>query len=94
MDAFAANQQAIATALLDPLAPIPAILENEARKRTEAGFAIHRNNVAAGLIDAKLGRITKMGDQYLAQTPNLQLAPFGVSQPPKGRRGAAAEWSA
>lgn len=56
MNAFAVDQQAILAALLDPLAPIPATLASGSRSRAEAGFAVHRNNVAAGLIEVVAAR--------------------------------------
>ena len=52
--AFAASdfQSGFSTALLDPSAPVPAFVRAHATPRTEAGFAVYRNNVVAGLIKA------------------------------------------
>ncbi len=45
-------QTGFSSALLDPSAPVPALVHASMSPRAEAGFAIYRNNVIAGLIKA------------------------------------------
>jgi putative DNA-binding protein len=45
-------QNAFACALLDPAHAVPVAIRGAARRRADRRFAVHRNNVVVGLIDA------------------------------------------
>ena len=52
MEQMADLQTKFSRALLDPTQPIPGAICGAARRRAERRFAVYRNNVVAGLIDA------------------------------------------
>ena len=45
-------QRTFATALFEPSAPVPPSIQAAGQPRAQSGFAVYRNNVIAGLIDA------------------------------------------
>jgi hypothetical protein len=45
-------QDFFARALLDPVHAVPAAIRGAARRRADRRFAVHRNNVVVGLINA------------------------------------------
>ena len=52
MDQMADLQTKFSRALLDPARPIPSAIRGATRCKADRRFAVYRNNVAAGLIDA------------------------------------------
>jgi Putative DNA-binding domain len=56
MDQMADLQTKFSRALLDPAQPIPSAIRGATRRRADRRFAVYRNNVVAGLIDALAGR--------------------------------------
>lgn len=52
MDQMADLQSKFSRALLDPAQPIPSAIRGATRRRVDRRFAVYRNNVVAGLIDA------------------------------------------
>jgi hypothetical protein len=83
MNAFAVDQQAILAALLDPLAPIPAALASGSKSRAEAGFAVHRNNVAAGLIEVVTARYPVACRLAGEESFRAVARRFVLAQPPR-----------
>jgi hypothetical protein len=83
MNAFAVDQHAILAALLDPLAPIPATLASGSRSRAEAGFAVHRNNVAVGLIEVVAARYPVACRLAGEESFRAVARRFVLAQPPR-----------
>ena len=83
MNAFAVDQQAILAALLDPLAPVPATLAGESRCRAEVGFAVHRNNVAVGLIEVVAARYPVVCRLAGEEAFHAVARRFVFAQPPR-----------
>lgn len=52
MDQMADLQTKFSRALLDPAQPVPSEIRGATRRRADRRFAVYRNNVVAGLIDA------------------------------------------
>ena len=52
MTSLAQTQNAFAKSLLDRTVPVPANIRGASRRRADRRFAVHRNNVAAGLASA------------------------------------------
>jgi len=68
MTQLAEIQDAFARALLDAAAPVPTAVRGAARRRADRRFAVYRNNVVAGLIDALAQRfpvvVRLVGDEF------------------------------
>src|SRR5579864_7312457 len=75
MPSLAEIQDAFATALLDRTSPVPAFLAGAARHRPERRFAVYRNNVAAGLVEALATRFPVVkrlvGDEFFRAMAHL-----------------------
>src|ERR1700741_341279 len=56
MDQMTDLQTKFSRALLDPAQPIPSAIRGTTRRKADRRFAVCRNNVVAGLIDALAGR--------------------------------------
>jgi hypothetical protein len=56
MYGLATSHHEFAASVLDPQTPLPLSLDAWASARTESGFAVYRNNVAASLIEAVAAR--------------------------------------
>ena len=68
MNQLADTQNAFACALLDAARAVPATIRGAARRRADRRFAVYRNNVVAGLIDALAQRFPVVcrlvGDEF------------------------------
>jgi hypothetical protein len=68
MTQLAEIQNAFARALLDAAEPVPVAIRGAARRRADRRFAVYRNNVVAGLVDALAQRFPVVarlvGDEF------------------------------
>jgi Putative DNA-binding domain len=68
MDQLADAQNVFACALLDAAHAVPATIRGAARRKADRRFAVYRNNVVAGLVDALARRFPVVcrlvGDEF------------------------------
>ena len=82
---FAPLQSAFATALLDPERAIPDGVTSHSARVPEKRFAVYRNNVIAGLVNALRARFPAteriVGDEFFAAMARL----FVMAHPPRSK---------
>jgi len=75
-------QDFFARALLDPVHAVPAAIRGAARRRADRRFAVHRNNVVVGLINALAERFPVVsrlvGDEFFRAMARL----YATMRPP------------
>jgi Putative DNA-binding domain len=76
-------QSTFAGALLDPEQPIPAGLDAPAAADPRRRFAVHRNNVVAGLVQTLAGRFPAVVKIVGAEFFNVMARAFVIAHPPR-----------
>ena len=82
MDQLADTQNTFARALLDPARAVPAMIRGAARRKADRRFAVYRNNVITGLIDALAQRFPVVcrlvGEEFFRAMARIYV----TAQPP------------
>jgi hypothetical protein len=82
MDQLADAQNAFACALLDAAHAVPATIRGAARRKADRRFAVYRNNVVAGLVDALAQRFPVVcrlvGDEFFRAMARV----YATARPP------------
>ena len=85
MDQIADLQTKFSRALLDPAQPIPSAIRGATRRRADRRFAVYRNNVVAGLIDALAQRFPVVrrlvGDSFFEAMARVYVIAFPPASP-------------